>query len=124
MVTISVVLCLFSILGSVVATWFYLAQLNYEQSPLALEFLARQARPMKRSRLILSVISGVCLVPGFVFLAMDGSRTMTVGMNLSTLAVGVMLSCQFIQHHFQRLRAMEEIVRRSRPDLYSEIRSK
>src|SRR5580700_6144278 len=107
------ILSFIAIACSVGSTLWSLARLRYDQAPLPLEFLARQARPAKKSTNILRLASGLCLVVAFVADYVDDPKEMKSALVL--VAAAVILISQWAQYYVQRVRALEGIIKLSVP---------
>jgi hypothetical protein len=101
-----------------VATCWGMARPAYDRS-LTLEFFVRQARPLKKLQMNLFFISGALLLAASSLSFFDHpaeGRPM-----LQFVASFGVLGGGFIIQLFQRVFALEEIIKRSLPEVYSEI---
>lgn len=109
-----------AIVLSLAATAWSVVRLRYDRASYSLDFLALQARPQKKAVKIPLCVGFLCVIGAFVAdIAADPKAARPF---LSALTTAIVLSCLLVQHYLQRIRALEAIVRLSRPDLYSKVR--
>lgn len=94
-----------------------LARTNAGRDSLPLETLTRQAAPAKVNYALFLAIA--CLLAAFILNYVDDPKGMRSMLVLAAVAVGIF--AQVLQLWMRRVSALEGIIKRSLPEVYSQI---
>ena len=107
---------------TVATTGWSISFSRYDQKPLPLDFLAQQARPARKAKAILLLIVTLALAAALFMEYYDAVKS--IKPIILPLGASASLGCVFVARYFNRIRALEAIIRISRPDLYSMIKDR
>ena len=114
------VLSALSIIAVVVGTVWSVARAAPAASLMKLDSLAQQAQPLRKIELFGYYAVIAVVVASLVAFFIDDPKGAS-GLS-AVLCLGILVACQWIRHLFQRVRALEEVVKRSVPEFYSQLK--